>query len=263
MTWIIGATTVFGYGALISDTEVTFQNKTNADLIQKAYPISNYIGAGFAGSVKIGFSLIDRLTKLASSIPQAMGESIDPIFLARSFSPIARSVFSEGSDAERRLNSHLLIVGASPTENSGLGARVYLTRMVSPYFVPEIKGANIKVLSIGSGAESKELKHRIKRLVRHDSKTLQAEIGRPGGWAEIFSFSVTRALHDNPIPGVSPHHHLILVDRGLITLSNNDEKIYDGDDTVTEFKMPDVAKSYSEFVQLCQSKGYASAEAQC
>jgi len=57
MTWAAAASTIFGYGALYSDVQVTFRDGNTKDLLQKAYPVSNFIAAGFAGSVRIGFKL--------------------------------------------------------------------------------------------------------------------------------------------------------------------------------------------------------------
>ncbi len=51
MTWVIGAAGLLGAGVLVSDTRVQLADGTAADLLQKAYPIANYIGAGFAGYV--------------------------------------------------------------------------------------------------------------------------------------------------------------------------------------------------------------------
>ena len=58
MTWVVGAPSVFGYGALYSDVQVTFADGNTRDLVQKAYPLSNFIAAGFAGSVRVGFMLL-------------------------------------------------------------------------------------------------------------------------------------------------------------------------------------------------------------
>ena len=59
MTWVIGASPYAGgYGVMLSDIQVTLANGTTLDILQKAYPVGNYIVAGFAGSVRIGFELL-------------------------------------------------------------------------------------------------------------------------------------------------------------------------------------------------------------
>jgi hypothetical protein len=264
MTWVIGATTIFGYGALISDVEVTFADGTRAPLVQKAFPITNFIGAGFAGSVQIGYALLDELSQLtATSGPLRDNEGWKPKFVANAFYPKAAQLFAKFPKSEQALLSHILLVGAAPDEESALGARVYLIRLVSPYFIPGVMGAAIKVCSIGNGSSSKDLKRMIKPLVRLDSGILQSEVGRPGGWGEMFSFSVTIALRDYPIAGVSEHHHLISVHRGHISVSNNDLNTHAPDGSVRELRMPKVAQSYQEFLTMCSSRGHGHALASC
>jgi hypothetical protein len=63
MTWVIGASSIFDYGAMMSDVRVTFRDGSERDLVQKAYPVGPYIVAGYAGSVRIGFQMLDSLTK--------------------------------------------------------------------------------------------------------------------------------------------------------------------------------------------------------
>src|SRR5450759_2701557 len=94
MTWVVGATSVFGYGALYSDVQVTFADGSTRDLVQKAYPLGNFIAAGFAGSVRIGFKLLQSLAVFLVLPDEALGShASDPIWVATQWAPIARSVF--------------------------------------------------------------------------------------------------------------------------------------------------------------------------
>jgi hypothetical protein len=61
MTWVIGASSLFGHGAVISDIQVTFRTGQTVDLLQKAYPLGRFIVGGFSGSVLIGFRLLQSL----------------------------------------------------------------------------------------------------------------------------------------------------------------------------------------------------------
>jgi hypothetical protein len=45
MTWVIGASSIFDYGAMMSDVRVTFRDGRERDLVQKAYAV------GFAAAV--------------------------------------------------------------------------------------------------------------------------------------------------------------------------------------------------------------------
>ena len=65
MTWVIGASSIFDYGAMMSDVRVTFEDGSERDLVQKAYPVGPYIVAGFAGSVRIGVIILDNGSRLS------------------------------------------------------------------------------------------------------------------------------------------------------------------------------------------------------
>ncbi len=62
MTWVIGGITPFGYGVGLSDIRVSWDDKKYRDCLQKVYPVGKFIIAGFAGSVELGFRLIQDLS---------------------------------------------------------------------------------------------------------------------------------------------------------------------------------------------------------
>lgn len=70
MTWVIGVASLFGHGVVISDIRVTFNNGASVDMLQKAYPVGNFMVAGFAGSVLIGFNLLNSLAKVLALPPE-------------------------------------------------------------------------------------------------------------------------------------------------------------------------------------------------
>lgn len=264
MTWVIAASTIFGYGALYSDVQVTFCDGKTKDLVQKAYPISNFIAAGFAGSVYIGFMLLQSLSDFLRIPPDDIDRlAWDPLWVSNNWSPIAKSVFEQAPSIEKTLGSKLLMVGASTQEASGLGSKIYFTRFSSPDFRPGIMSRAIKLCSIGSGSGVLEYKHSIKPLFRLSSGILRAEIGQQGGWARQLGFSISWKLADRPHRGISRHVHIIIVRRGAIDVETNDEDIYKGDDPPIKIRMPVVAKSYEEFVGLAQSMGQDTAGAAC
>ena len=101
MTWVVGATSVYGYGALYSDVQVTFNGGVTRDLVQKAYPISNFIAAGFSGSVRVGFALLQSLADCTSLPDDALEtQAWDPVWVATQWAPTARSV-DPGPDRRR------------------------------------------------------------------------------------------------------------------------------------------------------------------
>jgi hypothetical protein len=244
--------------------QVTLVDGTTKDLLQKAYPISNFIAAGFSGSVRIGFMLIQSLRDFLKLPPEEQDQiAWDPLWVSTNWVPIAKSVFDHAPEVERKLGSKLLMVGVSPDQNSGLGAKVYFTRFSYPDFKPGIMCHPIKLCSIGSGAGIKLYKHRIKPLFRFTSGILKAEVGQQDGWARQLGFSISRTLADHPQPGISRHIHIIIIRRGNILIDTNDENIYSADDSRVEIRMPHVAQGYDEFMALAQSVGHDAACAIC
>jgi hypothetical protein len=240
--------------------QVTFPDGSTADLIQKAYPLSNFIAAGFAGSVRIGFQLLQSLSDFLR-IPQEALETQawDPKWVSENWAPIAKSVFDGAPAVERKApGTSILMVGASPTESCGLGAKVYFTRFAAPDFRPCIMRRAIKVCSIGSGAKTREYHQSLKPLFRHTSGILQGEVMNPGGWARGLDFSVSHRLAIYPRHGISRHMHILIVRRGDIVVETNDESIYPPNGSVEEVRMPRVAQGYEEFRTLAKGFGHSA-----
>ncbi len=265
MTWVCAASTIYGYGALYSDVRVTFRDGHTEDLLRKAYPVGNFLAAGFAGSVRIGFDLLSNLGECLRLPPAELSTMAwQPAWVSEKWGPIAKSVFEREPDSERKLGSQVLMVGVSPDLNCGLGAKVYFTRFVAPDFRPCIMSRAIKVCSIGTGAGIAEYKRRLKPLFRLSSGILKAEVMQPGGWARQLGFSISRTLDDHPRPGISPHIHVLIVRRGQSTVvETNDEDIYPPDGSCHEFRMPRVAQDYKEFQALAASLSHDAAGASC
>ena len=139
MTWVCAASTIFGYGALYSDVQVTFADGQTKDLIQKAYPLSNFIVAGFAGSVQIGFGMLQSLSDLLRLPSEELAtRAWDPVWVSVNWAPIAKSLFEHAPAIEKVAGSSILMVGASPDEPCALGSKIYFTRFASPDFRPGI-----------------------------------------------------------------------------------------------------------------------------
>lgn len=264
MTWIIGASTFFGYGAVVSDVQVTFKNGTTRDILQKTYPISNFVVAGFSGSVRIGFMLLQSLSDFLQ-LPSGLEETHawDPIWVSTNWAPIARDVFKSAPSEEKSLGSRLLLVGASPTESSGLGSKIIFTRFTSPNFAPEIMTKAIKLCSIGSGSRVSEYKRAIKPLLRLHSGINQAEVMNEGGWARTLMSCISRTINNHPTVGVSRHLSLLHVRHGGVYEENNDETIYPRDAVPIEIRMPNIARSYSQFEDMAGQLNINSAGAVC
>lgn len=264
VTWVCAASTIYGYGALYSDVQVTFRDGHTSDLVQKAYPLSNFIAAGFAGSVRIGFMLLQSLSDFLRMPPDELETTAwEPQWVSQQWAVVAKSIFHHAPEEERARSSSILMVGVSPTENCGLGAKVFFTRFVAPDFRPCMMSAAIKMCSIGSGAGIREYKRRLKPLFRLTSGILKAETMEPGGWARQIGFSISRALTNHPQRGISRHIHILILRRGNILVETNDENIYPPDGSCVEIRMPRVAQSYEQFLALAGSVGHDATGAIC
>ena len=82
---------MFGYGFGISDVRVTLGDGTEVDCLQKLYSIGRHVAAGFAGSVIIGFAMIDELRRLAAYEDERM--ACDPLAIEKQWPDQARRIF--------------------------------------------------------------------------------------------------------------------------------------------------------------------------
>src|SRR5436309_13264418 len=95
MTWIVGTVPPFGYSILVSDTCVSWSNGTEKACLQKIHKAVYDFLCGFAGSVKIGFVLLDALP---TQLPRKQVRP--PTVLARDWIPsLASRVFRSAPHA--------------------------------------------------------------------------------------------------------------------------------------------------------------------
>ena len=118
----------------------------------------------------------------------------DPVWVSERWAPIARSVFESAPQEEQALGAQVLLLGASPQENAGLGAKMFMVRFASPDFRPGVMARFIMWCSIGSGAGVSEYKRRLKPHIRFLSGIHKAEVMNPNGWAQQLAFSLTQSL---------------------------------------------------------------------
>lgn len=114
MTWVIGAISLFGYGVVVSDVKVSWKNShRELPILQKAHFIGNSIVAGFAGSVRIGFRLIDSLR--AGMTSAGPNDGWHPWWVAKHWQAEAGRIFETSEPQEKQLKSEVLLMGVSPT----------------------------------------------------------------------------------------------------------------------------------------------------
>jgi len=285
MTWVIGTPIIFGYGFALSDIRVTLANGEELDCLQKIYPVGQFVAAGFAGSVRIGFAMLETLSALLN-VPEAKGGAWDPVAVAEWWQADAQGVFSKFPACERALQSHLLLVGVSPTENNGDApwpkAYVYIFR--SPDFKAEAVPYP-RVGAIGSGnfvQECRELVENLSTNWKASTQLMRGEVGSPGGTGQMLGWSATTVLKKIRPNGISSHLHYCWVFRGRVVIQTNDHTTYgrwssipvgvaldeveklsgrnpdtgEGEDEFRHnFTMPTIARSWDEFQKILTAQG--------
>jgi hypothetical protein len=270
VTWVIGASSIFGYGTIISDVRVTFADGSERDLVQKAYGLGPFIIGGFAGSVKIGFRLLESL-RHALTPPDAKEPGTvwawEPLAVAEVWQPMAAEIFANSETSEQKCLSHILLVGISNEidpetahiPNVVQGPRAFIIKMMSPHFEPIVTNRRLSVEHIGSGGYIPRYTELIRSYFDIGSNTLQAETGAIGMWPKMLARGVMRVVNENPVKGISPHVHILVCRNGEMFTMTNDAKTYrQGDPEIQEFSMPAVAHSYEGFLTMCGKSGLAA-----
>jgi len=159
MTWVVGASSIFGYGIILSDVRATFPDKSQVDLVKKAHPLGRYIIGGFSGSIKIGFTLLDGLRSSLQPPSNADPNGVwDPAVVANSWGPEwAAPTFAALEKIEQKLGCTILLVGLSQgrelSERRREVTRVHIIRLSSPNFRPGHMRRWFTVCHIGSGSK--------------------------------------------------------------------------------------------------------------
>ena len=288
MTWIVGTTTMFGYGIGISDIRVTLSDGSERDCLQKIYQVGNFIAAGFAGSVAIGFGMIDKLTELlASDDPTG---AWDPVAVATWWPEDARGVFNSFPESERDLQSHVILIGAHPTAHNGNPAwpRNHVYKFCSPDF-DAVSVPPPEVTAIGCGTQFEPCTRAITSLSQdHQARfqMMQGEQMCPGGMANLLGFHLTLLLQETQPRGISSHLHCCWVYRGKVVIAPNNyartgrwstfsSGVEAAEKTLREanpqnalpapgmtyFQMPTIAKSLVELERLLRASGHSVARA--
>lgn len=277
---------MFGYGFAVSDIRVTLANGEERDCLQKIYSLGNFVAGGFAGSVRIGFAMLETLSTLLNP-PEAKNGACDPVALAQWWPTDARDVFSKFCREEQALHSHLMLISASPTENNGDApwAKSYIHIFRSPDFQAE-QIAFWQVGAIGSGNFVEDCRGLIERFSTDReaaTQLMKGEVGRPGGAGAELGWSATTVLKRCCPNGISSHLHYCWVFRGQIIIETNDHTTYgrwsmvpllgvekdnveklSGVNPITRepeeefrhnFTMPPIAQSWEELEKILSAQG--------
>lgn len=264
MTWVVGATSQ-SRGVLVSDVRVTFADGSRADILQKSFLIANYLAAGFAGSVRIGFDLISGLRSLIPEDGIIGRHACDPFEVATVWAPQTQEIFSAAPSQERKNGASMLIVGASPMEHLGAPQfpRMYLIRMVAPQFIPRFFNQGLPMTSIGSGSRVTEYKAALRPLFRNSSGIVKAHMTGIHGWAETLGFSITSLVRESQTSEFSESLHITGVTLGDMVQVNNNTTIYPRVGSPLVLRMPPVAGSWAEFDAMAATCNKLSGSATC
>ncbi len=226
MTWIVGASTLFGYGCVISDVQVSDDTSgLRMDVLQKAYPVGKYIVAGFAGDVFPGFALLESLSNFLNSPSPDDDECWDPQWVAENWPDEACRVYRQIMEEYRPDGTDILMLGLNAAGNSEQrvmgGAIGHLSVFRSPDFLPESKQGGRKAMSIGCGEKVEKYTTTLEELMLDPDLTyMQAEVFNPGGYAKRIAETLAWLVQKNPEDGISKQFQLFIVRMGEIKYWN-------------------------------------------
>lgn len=274
---------MFGYGFGISDVCVTVGDDC-VDCLQKIYSIGRHFAAGFAGSVKIGFAMLDELRRLSTYPDERI--ACDPQAVFQQWPACARDVFSKFSQDEQQGHCHLMLILVHPIEHVGNPA--WPRSFVYIFRSPDFNAENIPVHSlgsIGSGNDYPRCRAAIESFGAHRSREhlyMQGEMGCQGGMASMLGTSLTGILKDVQPRGVSTYLHYCWVYRGSTILQTNSHAVKGRwtiaglgsginqtseaddfsasrqaaiDDGAQLFEMPGLARTWEELLLLLKDRG--------
>ena len=263
MSWVIGASSILGTGALVSDTRVRFAAGATAELLRKVHVVGNYVAAGFAGSVQIGFQMVTSLAD-ALVVPKEMASTgWDLRLVARQWAPAAQRIFRQAPEAEQSLGCQLVLVGASPTGQSGSPfPRIDVARLAAPEFTPRFS-SGLSVRHVGRGNHVVQYRRTMRSLFRLGSGMRQAHVIGLHEWVRQVAFGVTIGARKQLQATVSDHLHVIGVRLGDVAIYTNDMTTYAGEGPPMVLKMPPVAHSWEQFTRLAHTANAEPAGAVC
>lgn len=257
MTWVIGQPTIWNYGILISDICVTFTypngTKDTLDCLQKIYRVGNFFVAGFSGSVKIGFQMLQGMHYIFPSpdprkawIPGAVG---------RQWQEYAQRIYAAAPPSEREAGCELIIVGIHPNKNIGAGLSESLViKMTAPDFSPNFSRTP---LHIGSGSTVEEYQKYIQQYIDDPTHNFSAHGLGNFGFSTVLSIQLTDLLKAHPKSGVSQYIQFLVVQKGKFTLGDNSRLEYDRDGKENKIELPPLARTYEQFKLIIQRQGIA------
>ena len=252
LTWIIGVNSFMGYSFVLSDIKVSWGKIIEKDCLQKFYPITDNIAAGFAGSVSLGFKMLGGLAECIQKEKEYKG--LIPSYIAQKWSRKAKHIYDNASLMEKKMGCQLIMIGTYPKSKNTIGhvsnTKTAVIKLSGPNFKPYIAKPH-DIVSIGSGASINEYKVLLEWCDNNINSVFSfAEtIGLPAA----FNILISGQLLANPKFGISKHLHIITADEQGIYIGNNDKQNEDG---TYSLQMPKVAYGFKEFLEMAKGYGF-------
>jgi len=279
VTWVVGMPTTLGYSLGISDVRVTV-GKSEFDCLQKIYEVGPFLALGFAGSVRIGFAMVDRLKELLEGPEDS---AWDPLAVAEWWPADAREFF-DGFPAKDQVDQcHLMLISADPQRTAGEApwGMSYVHVFRSPHFIAETVRPS-GIVSIGSGSQYPACRAAVEQIIAEndDSANLTlTESGVPGNIATVLGFRLTEILQQAQPAGISAHLNYCWAYPGSVIIGSNDHSRFGPQWTMmsagsgilgakeqqppraafpaggTAFTMPALATSWVELEKMLKDRG--------
>lgn len=257
MTWIVGTLTPFGLGIVASDIRVTFTDGREVDCLQKIHPVGGGLLAGFAGSVRIGFALLQALANESAHLTSTKAWNLTVI--SNTWWPrLARHVYSSASKSERDLSSKIILAGSHPNKDEGPFPRIELFEFSAPDFQPK---KAIGIASIGCGARSVGCMTVVENaFAKMNPEFLMLFQAGHEAVAAAVDLTLQDAIRENPVHGVSPLFQVGIVSRRLCRFVQR-ENFLKEDGTHAQF--PELARDYDSMLRLCEKNDFNPVGAVC
>jgi len=224
------------------------------------YAVAPNIAAGFAGSVRIGFAMVDLLRQCLR-LPKP-GFGWDPAFVAENFPTLARKVFCEAEPREQDAGCQILLFSVHPNKNNGDApwAMSFVHKFESPGFEATLSGPT-DVLDIGCGRDVGPYADVLREINEAPNEIDLSEGLGPGGSVSGLLLYIETVMEGTPAAGISPHLHICVVRREGISIQPNNKTVYTK--TVKHFQMPRVATSFDELERMISALGSTAYGAVC
>ena len=271
MTWVVGNATI-DLGVLIGDIRLSWMTQDGRMKdeirfgVQKLHMVNPSLWAGFAGSVDIGFGMVERL-RSASTALTADGERPEPeTIVERWRDDVVQSYDNDYPDDCRRAGCHMLVLGASQRWVELNGRRLFRTTRLFLLELPlpghafagfaELQWNHF--YSIGSGSRVEEYCRLLDETTADGRQGLLAFRGL-GDYAPLAGFLTSigmgTVIEKTPTPGISSNLLTAVVTADGTHFGSNegaDVVLPNVDRRVAVPPMPPLAHDRAEFDSLAK-----------